>query len=180
MSRKRNTFTLHVSENGELFLLFTIAFILTLFSPILFPHLKLLYFIPFIVRLFYVKTYATTLLFSCLCGLILDLFSAHVRFGIHAVSYSLSSALLYSQRRNFFEDSLSTLPGLTFLYSIVNSVIQLLFLIIFEKGVTISPEFVMIDLLLLPFLDALYAFIFVSIPKLIFGKPIKKGKDYFY
>lgn len=95
------------------------------------------------------------------------------------MTYTISSAILYFQKRNFFEDSVSTLSVLTLIYSIISSLILVCILFIFEKGITISFDFVKIDLGFLPLLDALYAFICFSIPKMLFGKPIRKGKDYF-
>lgn len=167
------------TKNSELSCIFALSLFFTLFGFLLIPQYKILYFIPLFVRAFYLKSYNEALWLSCLCGLIIDLLSSHVRFGIHAVTYKMATAILYSQKRNFFEDSTSTLPGLTFIYSVVSSLILMFLLLIFEKGITISFDFVKIDLGFLPFLDALYAFCSFSIPKLLFGKPIRKGKDYF-
>ncbi|MGK5595350.1 MAG: mreD [Parachlamydiaceae bacterium] len=171
---------LYVSVNGELFLFFLAALIFTLFGPIFASTYKIFYFIPLLIRSFYLKTFEESLWISCLCGFLLDLLSSHVRFGFHAFSYTITSALLYSQTRNFFEDSLSTLPVLTYFYALLLTIIQAVLLIILEKGTLLSWEFVKIDLVFLPFQDALYSFTCFSIPKLIFGQPIKKGKDYFY
>ncbi len=171
---------IYVSANGELALFFLAALLLTLFSPIFFSSYKVFYFIPFLIRTFYLKSFEESLWISCLCGILLDLLSSNVRFGLHALSYTVTSALLYSQKRNFFEDNLSTLPVLTYLYSFSTTIFQIVLLMILQKGVALSWEFVKIDLGFLPFQDALYSFICFGIPKLIFGQPAKKGKDYFH
>lgn len=168
-----------LTNRGELFLFFIIGLLFTLFAPLLLPGYKLFYFTPFIIRVFYLKPYSTTLWISCFLGIFMDFLSFHIRFGILALNYTLTSAVLYSQKRNFFEDSPSTLPVLTFFYSICSTFFQILLLIIFENGVAISWEFVKIDLLYLPFLDAFYTFLIFVLPKILFGKPQRKGKDYF-
>ena len=155
------------------------AFLLTIYAPFFFPAYKLFFFAPLIIRLFYLRSYHETLWASCLLGIVIDLLSSHVRFGLYALNFTLTSALLYSQRRNFFEDSYSTLPVLTSIYSFVSTIVQILLLTVFENGVAFSWDFVKIDLFLLPILDGLYAFVCFSLPELVFGKPRRKGKDYF-
>jgi len=168
-----------IKIRSEIFLFLSVTFLLTLYAPLFFPAYKLFFFAPLIVRLFYLRSWHETLWASCFLGLVIDLLSSHVRFGLHALNYTLTSAFLYSQRRNFFEDSYSTLPVLTCTYSFISTIIQILLLTLFENGVAFSWEFVKIDLLYLPILDGLYAFVCFSLPQMLFGKPKRKGKDYF-
>ena len=158
---------------------FFITFSLTVFAPIIFPGLHLLYFAPFICSVYYSKSYSSALWVSLFCGLVLDLLSAPLRFGLHALNFTLTSAFLYSWKQHFFEDQPTTLPILTFLFSVVSTLIQIVLLYTFESRVALSLQWVITDLVAMPGTDALYAFICFSLPKLIWGKAPKRGKDYF-
>lgn len=100
--------------------------------------------------------------------------------GLYAVSFCLTTAVLYGQRRNFFADSLSTLPLMTYFFSSLSTLVQLLLLYSFGQGVMISWDWFLTDLIYMPALDALYAFSFFILPAVIFGRPQRRGKDYFY
>lgn len=158
---------------------FILSFLLSLFGPVLFPSFKLFYFAPFLCTCFYHKSYSSTLWISLCCGLILDLLSAPLRFGLYALNYTLTSGLLYSKKQHFFEDELSTLPILTFLFSVLSTLIQVGLLYIFDASLRLSWNWVSTDLLIMPSLDGVYAFICFNLPILLFGKTRRKGKDYF-
>lgn len=158
---------------------FLVGFFLTFYGSLILPGFKLFYFAPVIIRSFYLKSFTTSLWVSCFLGLFIDLLSSHVHFGMHAVNFTIASALLYSSKRHFFEDSLSTLPFLTGIYSLISSLLQIFLSGIFDHGIPFSWEFIKIDLLLLPFLDGVYAFLIFTLPFILFGKRQRKGTDYF-
>lgn len=136
----------------------------TLFTASLAPQVNLLFFAPFFVYLFYKKPLIFCLWTSLLCGVVLDLLSAQQRFGLYAINFCITTALLYQQKRNFFEDSLSTIPILTFLFSVVSTCLQVILLFVFDKGIPLSWEWAGSDLILMPLLDAFYGFALFSLP----------------
>lgn len=149
----------------------TFAFIgillLTVFSPALLPTFRLLYFSPFLILVYYQKPYSSSLWISIACGLILDLLASNVRFGLYALNFAMTAAIIYKQRWNFFADSFSTLPIMTFLFSFTSTVIQALLFYIFAKPIPLSLAWVFTDLLAFPALDAIFAVVwFLILPSL--------------
>lgn len=163
----------------DLKLLFILALFFTLFLPLYFPKIKLLWFAPFLITLYYQKPIAACLWASLGCGLVLDLTTSTDHFGIHAFNYVVVSTLLYSQKRHFFGDSLSTLPIMTYFFSVISTLLQMLLLNIFEDIDIFSVGWVIRDLTLMPLLDALYAFILFVLPWRLLGGKQRSGKDYF-
>lgn len=166
-------------ERKNLIVIFLFSLLAVLLFPIMLPSWRLMLFAPFIVIIFYRKSYLVCLWWSLFCGLFIDLLSDHQQFGINALNYCLTTSLLYGQRRNFFADSPSTLPIMTFFFSSLSTFIQFLLMYIFEKENVFSWNWVLTDAFLMPFLDASFAFCCFIIPSVIFGKRPRKGKDYF-
>ena len=95
---------------------------------------------------------------------------------IHILSYTVAIYVLYPQKQNFFYDSVSTYPILTFLLSML----QTLLLVAFTAfRIPLSLPFIWNDLILYPLLDSLIAFVMFTIPQFAWGPPVKKGKDFF-
>lgn len=158
-------------------LIITLAFVLM--APVLLPQWRLMFFSPFLVILFYQKDTLTSLWAALCCGFFIDLLSADARFGLHAVSYCLAATLLHGQRKHFFADSLSTLPIMTFAFSVTATGVQLILIYLFEREALISWQWVVTDLLYMPALDALYAFTGFILPAVCFGKRTRRGGEYF-
>lgn len=169
---------MHFFKGLPLFFLAGLA--CTLAVPVFFPSLKLFYFIPFLVRSFYLKPLKTSLWYAFFIGCILDLLSAHMRLGLFAFNYVATTYFLYGVKRHFFEDSLTTLPVMTFFFSVVSSLLQWGALLLFERQLLpLSLQFLLIDFLLMPFGDSLFALLAFTLPIALFGKPTRKGSDYF-
>lgn len=166
-------------SHKNLLLNFFFCLLLTITIPSISPSLRLIFFAPFLIIVCYQKTLPGALWIALGCGLVLDLLSAYNRLGLNAIDYCLTLALLYPQRRNFFADSLSTLPIMTFLFSSVSTLIMAIMLYVVEMKSIISWAWVFSDLLLLPAADALFSYVFFIVPAYIFGKPQRRGKDYF-
>jgi rod shape-determining protein MreD len=147
--------------------------------PVLFPGWRLMAFAPCLVIIYYQKSYLASLWLSTACGLFLDVLSSHSNLGLYAVSFCLTTAVLYGQQKHFFADSLSTLPLMTFLFSFISTIIQAIMLYVFEAENIFSWAWAATDLLIMPLLDALYAFVCFLLPAVCFGKPQRRGKDYF-
>ncbi|CCB86880.1 MULTISPECIES: hypothetical protein [Parachlamydia] len=158
---------------------FLISLLFTFLTPALFHSLRILFFSPFLVILFYKKKLSVCLWSACLCGVIIDLLSSHSRLGIHAFAYVCTTWILFGFKRHFFADSLSTLPIMTFFFSVLTSTILLLLVYTFEKNIHIHPNWILTDLIFFSALDALYAFCIFILPAWLFGKPIRKGREYF-
>lgn len=149
-------------------------------SPSFFPSIKLYYFIPFLIRCFYLKPLNTALKAALMTGFIIDLLSADSRFGLYSANYVITTYFLYGLKRNFFEDSSTTLAFMTFFFSLFSTILQLLFITLLDhQKLLLSPYFLFTDLILMPVLDSLFAAVFFTLPRLLFGKPVRKGSDYF-
>ena len=98
-------------------------------------------------------------------GFIIDLLSVQPPFGFYACNYTLATAIIYHQKRNFFADHLSTLPIMTFLFSCTATLLEVIFLYIFGMKISLGLQWLFSDLFIMPVSDALYAFLgFILIP----------------
>lgn len=166
-------------EHKRLSLVLGWTLLVVLCFPVLFPAWPLMAFAPCLVIIFYQTSILTSLWAAALCGLLLDLLSSHSHLGLYAANYCLTTALLYGQQRHFFADSISTLPLMTFFFAILSTIIQAAIFYAFEKENVFSWAWVMTDLIFLPALDVVYAFVCFLLPAVCFGKPVRRGKDYF-
>lgn len=165
--------------NKRLDLTFIFCLSLTLAAPSLFPQMRIFFFVPFLIIACYKKNLLSALWFGFICGLILDLLSSSGRLGIHSLNFCITLMILYPQKRNFFADSLSTLPIMTLLFSMISSFVMVILLYSLEINYMLSWHWLLTDLIVMPIVDAAYAFSLFTLPALIFGKPIRRGKDYF-
>lgn len=166
-------------RNKNLKLIFLACCLFTLIFPSLFPHVHLLYFAPFLVIALYQKSLAACLWYAALCGLSIDLLSDGNRLGFYALNYSLTTLLLFPQRKNFFSDSISTLPLMSFLFSALSTVVEIASRFSMGTLPTLSLQWAFTDLIAMPAADALFAFALFILPHAVFGKPERKGRDYF-
>jgi len=139
------------------------AFFLALFGILFFPHTHLLYFAPYLVLSFYSHTRFAALWRAIGCGIIIDLFSSTPHFGLTALNYCIVSWILYGQTRNFFDDKPSTLPLMTFFFSLLSTLTSVILFLFFAQPVTLSLKWVVTDLFCMPLFDATYA-LFISLP----------------
>lgn len=162
------------------FIYFSIGLLCTIVMPSLFPSIKLYYFIPFLIRCFYLKPLNSSLKFALCIGLIVDIFSAHSRFGLYSTNYVITTYFLYGLKRNFFEDNFTTLPVMTFFFSLFSTILQYFMLVLLDTHApSLSLSFILIDFILMPISDSLFALFVFTLPTFLFGKPVKKGSDYF-
>lgn len=153
--------------------LISLLFIICAFLTLLFP--KLNFFIPLIVFYFYRLDRYTILWLGFFAGLFYDLLAFDAPF-IHILSYTIAIYILYPQKQNFFIDSISTYPILTFFLSSL----QTLLLVAFNGfEIPLTLPFIWNDLILYPLGDSLIAFFLFTLPQIAWGPPVKTGKDYF-
>lgn len=160
-------------------LTFIICLLATLFMPAITSSIRLVFFAPFLVITFYQKSFFLSLCYALGCGVICDLLSADIRFGVHALSFCVTTLVLYQQKKNFFADSISTLPMMTFFFSVLTTLVDFITLYALQQPQLFSWEWVVCDLLVMPALDGLTAFLVFSLPGLLFGSRVRKGEDYF-
>lgn len=159
--------------------LFFAGLAFTLFSPLYIPYIKLLWFAPFLCVLFYQKPILDCFWMALGCGVIVDLTTSTHHFGLHALNYVAVSGLLYAQKRHFFGDSLSTLPIMTYLFSVSSTILQMIFLNLFEDVNILSFGWILRDLALMPLADSAYAFVLFVIPWRLYGGKPRAGGEYF-
>lgn len=145
-------------EKKSATVIFLMTFLAFISGPLLLPKWPLFYLAPSLILLYYQRSRLTCLCAAAGLGLLVDLFSAHSHLGLHAINYCVVTAVLYEQRRHFFADSLSTLPLMTLFFAILSTLLQGGLLYLFEEQSLFSWSWVATDLLLMPALDALYAF----------------------
>ncbi len=158
---------------------FLISLLFTLFSPILLPSARLMFFAPFLIVTFYQRPLKICLLWALFLGLLIDLLSSYHRFGITAFNYVLCAFILYPQKRHFFADRLSTLPLMTFCFSTLSLFVHYLIQQAFEKPLPFSWHWMATDAIIMPLFDAANAFIFYIAPAVLIGGRPRRGKDYF-
>lgn len=156
-----------------LFLPFCIASFFALFGSALFPEVKLLFFTPFLALLYNRFPFHISLWMAALCGLFIDLLSSEFRLGFHTLSYSLTTFVLYHQKRHFFEDKPLAFSLFTLLISGSLTTLELLLISIFGQPLPLSKKLLITDALLLPIADSCYAFVCFSCP-MMFYLHIKK------
>jgi len=143
---------------------FALAISAALFGTVFFPNLRLMAFAPFLAIAYNRLSLTSALWISTLCGLALDLFSSQMHFGFFSLSYALTTLLIYQQKRHFFDEKPQALSIFTALISIVATCIQLLLNYLFDKQILFSWKLVMSDLIGMPMIDALYAFLWFTLP----------------
>lgn len=141
---------------------------LSLILPIFIPSWPHLYFVPFLVHCFYRSTLLTSLRWSLICGLIVDLFSAETRLGMFAFNYCATTLLLYRYKLHFFEDRMSTLSVMTFNYSCLFTLFHLIIFFLIQKPVSLSWNWLFNNFFLVPFQVSIYALFAFTIPSLLF------------
>lgn len=158
---------------------FFFCLLLTLIIPSIFTSARLTFFAPFLIISMYKEKLSTTLWFGLGCGLFLDLLSSYPRLGVHSLNFCIVLLVLYPQKRFFFADSLTTLPIMTFFFASLSSLIMVFQAYSFDIKGMLSMQWVFTDLIFMPIADATYAFCCFILPGIIFGKPQRRGKDYF-
>ena len=156
--------------NFENYLIFFLSLFFNAFLSSIFP-LKLIYFAPFLTILFYKNSFLNILWLSVICGLITDSFSSST-FGIYSLNYLIASFFLYREKR-FFNDSIINTSIFTSIYAAIFSLFNPLLFFIFDKKVILSIKWLITDIILMPIIDGIYAFLFFALP-LYFIAYIKK------
>lgn len=148
----------------KIYLLFLLALIPLLLWPVLSPKTSLCFFAPFFAVLFYKCTFKTILVLSLVCGVFTDLISGQGALGLYTLCYVGSSLLLYHLKVFFFEDGITTLPILSYLYAVMFSLLEILILAFSKQLPQLTLPKVLDHLFVIPLANIIYAFVWFSLP----------------
>lgn len=149
---------------------FFIALLANLLVPSFYPGLKLYFFAPFLIITYYQLNQMKALWLSLACGTIVDCLSVNPFFGLHACVYFLSTFSLYSQKKHFYAYRMSTLPLMTALFSITATLLFLFSASVLEGRELLSVVLIYTDLILMPGIDGVYAWICFALPLQLVGE----------
>ena len=154
---------------------FSLALFFVFFGSILCPFFSLNPFAPFLAIVYYRAHFSKTLWISFFCGCILDLLSSEFHFGIYTLALTVSSALLFHQKKHFFEDKPLAFSLFTALISSVSTLVQIVFIYLFDRGIPFSFPTFLTDIILLPLMDGLYGFLWFICPMRLYIYVKKTG-----
>lgn len=145
--------------------------------PALYPPLRLTFFAPLLILMLYQKSLSICLWAAFGIGFFLDLLSTDTRLGLYSLNYCLTTFILFNGKQLFFEEMQSAVPVMTTLFGLFSTGIQVVLLFAFNKSLELSWDWIGTDLVAMPLLDGLYAFIGIMLPLLILEKR-KRQKSY--
>jgi rod shape-determining protein MreD len=148
------------------FLLASVALVL---QGAVLPRLGLLAFAPFLA-LAIMRSKRPRALWLCLAaGAVIDLLCDDP-MGLHALNYTLIAALLFPFKKHFSYDQPLHLSVFTGLISVLSTLLQLVLLFLFDRRVPFGGRWIFADLVGMPVIDALYAFVWFAAPLALFDK----------
>jgi rod shape-determining protein MreD len=148
---------------------FVLSLIALLLRATLFPSLPILAFAPVIALAALRLSLLKSLWLSALCGALIDLLSDDP-IGLHALNYTLIAGLLYRFRKHFLHDQPLHLSVFTALISSSSTLLQLFLLFLFDRRVPFDGKWIFADLIGMPIIDAVYAFVWFAAPLALFEK----------
>ena len=148
---------------------FFLAVMASLFGTLFFPHIRILTFSPFLALTYNRTSLVSSMWIAALCGLILDLTSSELRIGTCALNFCITTLFLYRQKKHFFEDKLLALSLFTALISTVSTIVQLFLSSLFGSAFRLTAKLLFTDLIAMPLVDAVYAFLWFSCPILLYA-----------
>ena len=154
---------------------FLLALFMTFFGSIFFSNIRLITFAPFLAIAYNRLSFPKTLWLSFGCGLIIDLLSAEQHFGLYALNFVIVSAVLYPQRRHFFEDKSTALSFFTAIIAAVSTILQLVLVHLFDVGMLVSWKTFLSDVVGMSLLDGIYAFLWFTCPMRLYSYIEKTG-----
>lgn len=157
-------------KKPPLYISFLLAFLMTFISTALFPGIRLMTFAPFFALSYYRLSFPKALWLAFGCGLLLDLLSSELRFGIYALASTVVSAIFYTQKRHFFEDKDLAFSAFSALISVGFTAF-----LFFLSDLKLHVGTLLTNLLLMPALDGLYAFLWFTCPLKLYTYIQKTG-----
>lgn len=143
---------------------FALALLLTLVVPSFFSKVEVSFLIPPLVMSFYFVSLKNGAWQALACGLFLDSVNLMPRLAFLGSTYLATTLILYSVRLYFFKDAFSTLGIMTYLFSVMASLIQALVALLLDFPFTLTLTWLFCDCFIMPLLDAAFAVVFFSLP----------------
>ena len=147
------------------------AFFLSLFALyiqcVFIPKIALFVFAPFLAYVNLLSSFPKALILSMLAGGCMDLFS-NDPFGVHALNYTLLTAFFRRFNRHFLHEKPLHVSLFTALISSFTTLLGFLLLFLFDRRIPFGGRWIFTDLIGMPIIDALYAFVWFSAPITLF------------
>lgn len=141
----------------------------------LFPAFPLFTFAPFLALLITRKRMIPALWMAASAGLVYDLLSSNLHFGLYSLAFMLTTLFLFRLNRHFFESNVFSLALLTMAASIVFTLIHRFFLSSFGSPPPFTTKTWLQALLIAPIFDGLLSFFWFSCPLKLYDYINKKG-----
>ncbi|MCH9630794.1 MAG: hypothetical protein S4CHLAM37_08000 [Chlamydiia bacterium] len=137
---------------------FCVASFFALFSRAFLPNLPILAYSPYLAFVFISKPLLKALWHSFFCGLIIDCTQSYLPFGFCSIAYCIITVILYKQKWTIFEDNSFSLSIFAGSFSFLFSSMQITVMYFRKIPLALSSSYFVKELLLMPFVDAIYAF----------------------
>ncbi len=144
--------------------LFFLCFIGEICTPMIFPTIRILGFLPFILFAIIRLSLPTALWCSALAGVVIDLYSHGPPLGFFALNYSLSTLIIYRYRKFFSEEKSFPFALLGVLFSFTSTLIHFLLYSLFDTRLKLSPQTFLTDLFCMPIVDGIYTLTWILLP----------------
>lgn len=135
---------------------FLLCYLYMVFLPSLTPYVKVLYFCPFVVLLFVGTTFSTSLWFSALAALFVDLHASSTPLGFTCLNYILTTLLVYRFRVYFLEEKIHVFSLYATLFSLCSTFIHFFLYALIDMRLKIHFFTFLTDLLVMPIVDGIY------------------------
>ena len=149
--------------NRKFFLLFFLTIFLQLLLDRTFSSFQINAYPSYICYLVTKFTLIKVSYFALFAGLLLDLQTSSIHFGIHAVIYTVATAFLFKFRHNFFLDK----PFGIFLLTITFSLISTVLIALFHTNLHVSFVSAISDFILMPICDGAIGMLLYFFPEKI-------------
>lgn len=133
-------------------------------------NIPVLTFSPYIVYHLTHSSLKSLLWRAVLVGSLFDCFNSFLPFGFHIAIYPLCCSLLYRKRALLIGDKPFSLPLYTFVFAVVFSLAEHLYLCWTKTRIHINYTSLCTEFLLMPLFDGAYAFVCFTLPSWIIGK----------
>ncbi len=147
----------------SLWIPFFLALSFALLGTAFFASVRIWAFAPFLAIAYHRVSLIKALWISCFCGLVLDCLSSQFHFGLFALNHVVVTLILYKHKKNFFEEKATAFS----LHSTIIAALLSFLLLLFSSWsheITWSIPLVFSNLISMPFLDGLYAFLWFTCP----------------
>lgn len=135
----------------------------------LLARLSILAFAPFLALVVLRCPPNQSVWWAVAAGCLVDLFSDDP-MGLHALNYAVTVALLLRIRKQFSHEQPLHVSLVTGLFSVGSTLLQLFLLFLFDRRVPFDGKWILADLVGMPLIDALYAFVWFTAPLSLFDK----------